>query len=145
MQSFVVHVPQMAGWRTLTSSGDTMLWTKWNCPMGQTYLQKAAPWKMPSIAKAATKYVNTTQAVSQGLAQRSKASYAQKKTKSTPIASHLLRMNLGQGRLAGKSFLAKRRGSINGHAIQKRLPAISSSQHHEAAPMHPREYAREVL
>src|ERR1700682_5185867 len=55
MQSWVRHDPQTLGSRTFTSSGDTSEFTKWNCPMGQTYLQKLAPRKKPSTANAVAK------------------------------------------------------------------------------------------
>ena len=55
MQSLVRHDAQTAGSRTLTSSGETSDCTKLNWPIGQTYLQKEAPRKRPSMTKAATK------------------------------------------------------------------------------------------
>src|SRR5208283_1512463 len=125
MHSFVVQLRQMAGSRTWISSGETSDCTKLNCPMGQTYLQKAAPRNQPSMTKAARKYPRAIQAVHQGLAHSANVSYAQKKIASSTNASHLPRSRCGQAQRAGSSFLPSFRGSMNGHAMQKTLPATS--------------------
>ena len=55
MQSNVRQVRQVSGWRTCTSSGDTVDATKLNCPIGQRYLQNVAPVKTRSTSNAAPK------------------------------------------------------------------------------------------
>ena len=55
MQSCVVQVRQMARRRAPTLSGEASERTKWNWPIGQTYLQKLAPRNSPSTANAAAK------------------------------------------------------------------------------------------
>ena len=71
---FRVTRAHTAGWRTLTSSGETSDCTKLNCPIGHTYLQNAAPLKQLSTTNAATKYPMAIQAVIQGLSHRANAS-----------------------------------------------------------------------
>ena len=55
MQSNVRHVLHVSGWRTRSSSGDTVEATKLNWPMGHKYLQNVAPVKTRSTDSAATK------------------------------------------------------------------------------------------
>ena len=54
-QSWVTQVAQTLRSFSRTSNGETSELTNWNCPMGQTYLQKLAPRNSVSTTKAPTK------------------------------------------------------------------------------------------
>src|SRR4029453_1585605 len=125
MQSLVLHVAQTLSSTTFTSSGETSDCTKLNCPIGQTYLQNAAPRKKPSITKAAAKYPTALKAAHHGLSHKLNASYAHKNSPSSATASHLLLSQRGQLRPAGRKRRASDRGRVNGQARQKKLPAAS--------------------
>src|SRR5213596_1070795 len=112
MHSLVRHVTQTSASRTFTSSGETSDCTKLNCPMGQTYLQKAAPRKKPSMTKAAAKYPSASHAVHHGLSHRLNASKAHRKRTSRTTASHLLRSQRGQLRPFGSQRRARVRGTM---------------------------------
>src|SRR5216684_8402323 len=66
-------------------------------------------------------------AVALGLSQMANASYAHRYVASKPAAIHLERNWLGQRKRGVTNFRARSRGSVNGHAMQKRFPAISSA------------------
>ena len=51
----MLHDEQVDSFRTRTSWGEAVDCTKWNCPMGQMYLQKLAPRKKESTTVAARK------------------------------------------------------------------------------------------
>jgi hypothetical protein len=94
--SFPSQSVQTAALRAWIWSGAKVELTKLNAPKGQTYLQKGDSEKMASSTIEVTKYATTSQAVSQGLAQRSSHSYNQKIKKSVPNDTHLFRKNRGQ-------------------------------------------------
>ena len=68
------------------------------------------------------------QAVQAGLSQSANASYAQKNRTSSPTASHFERKAAGQFRGRKPSRRPNSRGSMNGQAMQKKLPAASKAK-----------------
>src|SRR5262249_8744030 len=119
------QVVQTSGSRTLISHGEIRDCTKLNCPIGQTYLQKAAPLKMLSTTNAPAKYPTAIHAVHHGLSHKANASYAHRNSTSNKTASHLLRSQRGQRYCCGKKWRAIIAGSMKGNAREKTLLAIS--------------------
>src|SRR5262249_23154902 len=113
MQSNVLQVPQTSADRIFTSKGETSDCPKWTCPIGQTYLQKVAPRKNPSIKNAPRKYPTTIQAVNQGLFQRLNPSYAQRYRAISNAASHFVRNARGHTHFAGKKRRPISRTKVN--------------------------------
>src|SRR6516225_4773338 len=122
MQSDVLQVRQTSADRIFTSNGETSDCTNWNCPIGQTYLQKVAPRKSPSIQNAARKYPTIIQAVNQGLFHKLNPSYAQRYRATSKAASHFERNGRGHAHLAGRRRRPASRTNVNGQTIQKKFP-----------------------
>ena len=122
-----MHVAHTAVLRTDTESGETKLCVIWNCPIGQTHLQKLPPRKSPSISRIAAKYPTNINAVALGFDQRSKASYVINQIATSPTASHFDRNALGQRKRGFHQRRIKLRGAIKGQDMQRKLPPNKSA------------------
>ena len=112
--------------RTRTSSGETSEPTNWNWPIGQTYLQKLAPRKNVSTTKEASEVADEDPGRRGRPVPEVEPLVGEEERASSATASHFERSAAGQARPARPSRLPSSRGSVNGHAMQKRLPAASS-------------------